>query len=149
MDVFIEGTYGNEIYNSLTQSAFFGRPESNKYAETLDRWTPENPDSDIPRAGTVATLASVYSNSEMVEDGSYLRLKNLKLTYNVPTDRVGLNSFKDLAVYFSGTNLLLMSDFRLFDPEVSQYSGSNVATGFSQGEYPYGRTLTIGIRATL
>lgn len=149
LDVFIQGTYGNEIYNSVTQSAFFGRPETNKYAETRDRWTPENPDSDIPRAGTVATLASVYSNSKMVEDGSHLRLRNLQVGYDLPVRRWGLSGFNNLNVYFSGSNLILLSGFRLFDPEVSQYGSSNTALGFSQGEYPYGRTLTFGIEATL
>lgn len=149
LDVFVQGTYGNEIYNSLTQSAFFGRPEANKYKETLDRWTPENSDSDVPRAGTVATLASVYSNSRMVEDGSHLRLKNLQLNYSLPVQKWGLTGFKNLDVYFSGSNLLLISNFKLFDPEVSQYGDSNTAIGFSQGEYPYGRTLTFGVRATL
>lgn len=149
LDLFIQGTYGNEIYNSLTQSAYFGRPEANKYSETLDRWTPDNSDSDVPRAGTVATLSSVYSNSKMVEDGTHLRLKNLQLNYSLPVQKWGLNEFKNITMYFSGTNLLLLSDFRLFDPEVSQYGDSNTAIGFSQGEYPYGRTLTIGVRATL
>jgi TonB-linked SusC/RagA family outer membrane protein len=149
LDLFIEGTYGNEIYNSLTQTAFFGRSETNKYAETLNRWTPENTNSDVPRAGTVQTLASVYSNSKMVEDASYLRLKHLKLTYDLPMEKIGLGNINDLSVYFSGSNLLLLSNFRLFDPEVNQYSGSNVATGFTEGEYPYGRTLTLGIKATL
>ena len=149
LDIFLQGTYGNEIYNSLTQSAFFGRPEANKYKSTLDRWTPQNTDSDVPRAGTVATLSSVYSNSKMVEDGSHLRLKNLRLNYSLPVQKWGLSGFKDLSVYFSGSNLLLFSDFQLFDPEVSQYGDSNTAVGFSQGEYPYGRTLTLGIRATL
>lgn len=149
LDVFLQGTYGNEIYNSLTQSAFFGRPEANKYAETLDRWTPQNTDSDVPRAGTVATLSSVYSNSKMVEDGSHLRLKNLRLNYSLPVEKWELSGFRDLSVYFSGSNLLLFSDFKLFDPEVSQYGDSNTAVGFSRGEYPYGRTLTVGIQATL
>lgn len=149
LDIFIQGTYGNDVYNSLTQSAFFGRPEANKYVETLDRWTPDNPESDVPRAGTVATLASVYSNSKMVEDGSHLRLKNVRLSYGLPVERWGWANFKNLNVYVSGTNLLLLSNFRLFDPETSQYGTSNLNLGFSRGEYPYGRTLTLGVQATL
>jgi TonB-linked SusC/RagA family outer membrane protein len=149
LDIFIQGTYGNDVYNSLTQSAFFGRPEANKYVETLDRWTPDNPESDVPRAGTVATLASVYSNSKMVEDGSHLRLKNVRLSYGLPVERWGWSNFKNLNVYVSGTNLLLLSNFRLFDPETSQYGTSNLNLGFSRGEYPYGRTLTLGVQATL
>jgi TonB-linked SusC/RagA family outer membrane protein len=148
LDVFIQGTYGNEIFNSLTQSAFFGRPEANKYAETLNRWTPENPDSDIPRAGAVATLADVKNNSRMVEDGSHLRLKSLRLNYNFPVRKLGWNMFENLSMYFSGTNLLLLSNFQLFDPETSSYGNSNLAAGFSSGEYPYGRTLTLGVKAT-
>jgi hypothetical protein len=85
----------------------------------------------------------------MIEDGSHLRLKNLQFTYNLPVKKMGLNGFKNMAVYFSGTNLLLMSKFRLFDPEVSGYGSDNIATGFSSGEYPYGRTLSFGIRAAL
>lgn len=148
LDVFVQGTYGNEIYNSLTQSAFFGRPESNKYVETLNRWTPDNPNSDIPRAGTVATLASVYSNSKMVEDGSHIRLKSVQLSYNLPGQKLGTKAVKDINLYFSGNNLLLLSNFKLFDPEVSSYGKDNVAAGFSEGEYPYGRTLTFGIKAS-
>lgn len=59
LDFFFQGTYGNEVFNSLTQTAFFGRAERTKYAETLDRWTPNNPDSDIPRAGAVASLSEI------------------------------------------------------------------------------------------
>lgn len=147
LDFFIQGTYGNEIYNSLTQTAYFGRPETNKYAETINRWTPENSNSDIPRAGTVATLSSVFSNSKMIEDGSHLRLKNLRLNYNVPVEKLGLDSLNNLNVYFSGTNLLLISDFRLFDPEVNSFAGDNIASGFASGEYPYARTLSFGITA--
>ncbi len=148
LDVFVQGTYGNEIYNTLTQTAFFGRPESNKYRETLNRWTPDNPNSNIPRAGAVATLGSVYSNSEMVEDGSHIRLKTVQLSYNLRAEELGIKRVKDIGVYFSGNNLLLISKFRLFDPEVSSYGQDNIAAGFSAGEYPYGRTLTFGIKAT-
>ncbi|MFH5832134.1 SusC/RagA family TonB-linked outer membrane protein [Halalkalibaculum sp. DA384] len=149
LDFSIQGTYGNEVFNSLTQTAFFGRAERTKYAETLDRWTPNNQDSDIPRAGTVASLAEIKSNSEQIEDATHLRLKNLKLSYNLPVEKWGLNSFKNLSVYFSGTNLFILSNFRLNDPETSMFGRSNVAFGFSQGEYPSARTLSLGIKATL
>ncbi|MDF9798980.1 TonB-linked SusC/RagA family outer membrane protein [Catalinimonas alkaloidigena] len=149
LDFFFQGTYGNEVFNSLTQTAFFGRAERTKYAETLDRWTPENPDSDIPRAGAVAALSEIKNNSEMIEDGTHMRLKNLKLTYNLPVERWGLNGFKSISVYFTGTNLFVLSDFRLNDPETSMFGRDNVALGFSQGEYPSARILSLGIKAIL
>ena len=113
LDFFIQGTSGNEVFNSLTQVGFFGRSENNKYAETLNRWTPENPTSDIPRAGAIAALSEIPSNSEFIEDGSHLRLKSIKLTYNLPVERMGLDALKKLSVYFSGSNLFVLSDFRL------------------------------------
>ena len=149
LDFFIQGTSGNEIFNSLTQTAFFGRAERTKYAETLNRWTPDNPGSDIPRAGAVASLSEVKNNSELVEDGSHLRLKNLKFSYNLPIDKWGLTNFQSVNIYFSGTNLFVLSDFRLKDPETSMFGRSNVALGFSEGEYPSSRILSLGLKVIL
>ncbi|MBE0654493.1 MAG: TonB-dependent receptor, partial [Bacteroidales bacterium] len=141
LDFFIQGTYGNDVFNTFSQSAYFGRSETNKYKEVLDRWTPDNQDSDIPVAGSTLTLASAKSNTQMVEDGSHLRLKNIRFTYNVPVKKLGLNFLQDLNVYLSGSNLFLISKFRLGDPEVNEYGTNNIITGFSGGEYPYGKTI--------
>jgi TonB-linked SusC/RagA family outer membrane protein len=156
LDIFIQGSYGNEIFNTLTQTAFFGRGAENKYAITLNRWTPDNPTSDIPRAGTVAEFSAIYNNSYEIEDGSYLRLKSLQLTYNLPVKKWGSfgKVFKDMSVFFSGENLLLFSHFKLFDPETSKYGNgsnqySNILAGYADGAYPYAKTYTVGIKASL
>ncbi len=149
LDFFFQGTVGNEVFNSLTQTAFFGRAELTKYAETLNRWTPENPMSDIPRAGAVAALSEIKSNSEQIEDATHLRLKNLRLGYSFPVDDWGWNNFSTIEVYFTGSNLFVLSDFRLTDPETSAFGRSNVAVGFSQGEYPSARVLSLGLRVVL
>lgn len=148
-DFFIQGTYGNEVFNSLTQTAFFGRAERTKYAETLNRWTPENPTSDIPRAGAVAALSEVKNNSELIEDGTHLRLKNVRLSYSLPVSNWGLDAFDRISVYFTANNLFVLSNFRLVDPETSMFGRSNVALGFSQGEYPSARIMSLGIKAVL
>ena len=70
LSFFIQGTVGNDIYNSLTQTAFFGRPETSKYAETANRWSETNSNSNVPRAGAVAALSEVVSNTELIEDGT-------------------------------------------------------------------------------
>lgn len=85
----------------------------------------------------------------MIEDGTHLRLKSLKLSYNLPVQQWGLNSFKSLSVYFTGSNLFILSDFRLKDPETSMFGRSNVELGFSQGEYPSARILSFGVKAVL
>ena len=149
LSAFLQGTYGNDVFNSLTQLGFFGRPGENKYKEVLNRWTPDNPNSDIPRAGAVTAISEVPNNSVALEDGSHLRLRTLSLSYDLPVQKLGLSTFKRLNVYFSGNNLFLLSSFRLGDPESSQFGGDNIATGFSSGEYPTARTYTLGIRAGL
>lgn len=149
LDFFIQGTYGNEVFNSLTQTAFFGRAERTKYAETLNRWSPDNPDSDIPRAGAVAALSEVRNNSEMIEDATHLRLKNVRLAWSMPVGKWGWNGLKQVDLYFSGSNLFILSDFRLVDPETSMFGRSNIAQGFSQGEYPSARILTLGVKVVL
>ncbi len=145
---FIQGTQGNEVSNSRTVTHFFGRPGAPKYLETLDRWTPENPTSDIPRAGAMEALGEIPNNSAFIEDGSHLRLKSIRLGYNLPLQKWNVNALQGLNVYFVGTNLLLLSDFRLLDPEVSQYGTSNVIQGFANGQYPNPRIVTFGINAT-
>ena len=151
LDFFFQGTYGNEVFNSLTQTAYFGRAELTKYKETLNRWSPTNSNSDIPRAGSVASLSEIYNNSVMIEDGSHIRLKSLRLAYNIPVNDLGLKTFKAIQVYLVGANLFVISDFRLKDPETSQYSGTNdnetnLTTGFSNGQYPTASTISIGTR---
>ncbi len=147
LDFFFQGTQGNEVYNSLTQTAYFGRSETNKYKETLDRWTPQNSDSDIPAAGAVAALSEVWNNSVMIEDGSHIRLKSLKLAYNVPTQKLSLNGINSLSLYFTATNLFVISGFRLKDPETGQFGRDNLRGGFTQGEYPSARTVSFGAKA--
>jgi TonB-linked SusC/RagA family outer membrane protein len=151
VDFFLQGTVGNEVFNSLTQTAMFGRAERTKYKETLDRWTPDNRDSDIPRAGAVASLSEVPNNSAAIEDGTHLRLKSATVRYDVPVENIGLRGttgVEELGLYFSGSNLLLFSGFRLADPETSQFAGSNVTSGFAAGEYPTSRTFTFGVNAS-
>ena len=148
LDIFFQGTQGNEVFNSLTQTALFGRPETTKYKETLNRWTPENPTSDIPRAGTVAALSEVYNNSAMIEDGSHLRLKSLRLGYTFTGEQLGLRGVQGINVYITGSNLFVLSDFRLKDPETSQFgrNSDNLSFGFSRGQYPSSRIISIGAR---
>jgi TonB-linked SusC/RagA family outer membrane protein len=153
LDVFFQGTVGNDVYNPSALFGFFGRNTQNVFREALDRWTPENRDSRVPRAGTVQGLSDVPSNSELVEDGTHLRLKNVRLGYTF--NPKNLSWLRSLNVYVAGNNLLLFSDFRGFDPEAvgSANPGagsrpfSNVLRGFVNTNYPSARTFTIGLNA--
>jgi TonB-dependent starch-binding outer membrane protein SusC len=144
MDVFIQGTYGNDIYNEFAQRAFFGRSTSNYYAELANRWTPQNPTSDIPRAGSMVSIADIRSNSELLEDGSHLRLKNIRLAYTLPPVIRGV---KNLSVYMVGSNLFLASSFRGYDPEANRLGTNSTVRGIIRGEYPNAKSITFGVKA--
>lgn len=149
LSFYIQGTVGNEVWNLRTRGNYFIRGENPKYAEIADRWSPDNPTSDIPRAGLIE--GSYFPSSVDVEDGSHLRLKTATLTYNFPVDKLGWNGIKNMSVYASGTNLLLLSDFRLIDPETSRFGRSglgNIAQGFSNGEYPNAKVISLGLNVT-
>lgn len=148
---FFQGTVGNEVYNLRTRGALFQRGETQKYAEmATDRWTEANPTGNLPRAGS-DSVTQYVSNSEDVEDGSHLRLKTARLAYNFPVDKMGWGGVKNFSIYGTGSNLLLVSGFRLIDPETSRFGNTglgNIAQGFSDGEYPATLTLSLGFNIT-
>lgn len=151
LDILFQGSLGNEVYNEYAQRGFFGRSDQNIYAVARNRWTEENPNSNIPRAGSAISIADVPSNSELVEDGSHLRLKNVRLAYQVPTSSV--TWLNNLSLYVTGTNLFLWTDFRGYDPEATRIgpdSGdtfNSVIRGVIRAEYPNARTFTFGLNA--
>lgn len=151
LDIFLQGTFGNDVYNEFAQHGFFGRSDQNIYGMARDRWTVNNPHPYIPRAGGTIAVSDVPSNSELVESGSHLRLRNVMLNYNVPLRNNKL--FNNLSIYASGNNLFLISNFRGYDPEATRIgpeSGNtygSVVRGIIRAEYPNARTLTLGINA--
>jgi TonB-linked SusC/RagA family outer membrane protein len=148
LNFFFQGTTGNEVYNLRSITSLLTRGENPKYAEVANRWSLNNPTSDLPRAGTTEFIPS---NSLYVEDGSHIRLKTMRLTYNLPVQKWGWKGVNKMSVYASGTNLFLASKFRLIDPETSRYGRDglgNIAQGYSSGEYPNAKVLTLGVNVT-
>jgi TonB-linked SusC/RagA family outer membrane protein len=125
-----QGVSGNKIYNSLRQSLETPNLAYNNLSTLLDRWTDTNPSTTIPKAR--ATTA-IYSTSRFLEDGSFLRLKNITLNYNVPVKIQAAPSAK-LRLFVSGQNLLTFTKFTGYDPE----SGGGVA-------YPIAKTISFGV----
>ena len=104
----------------------------------LDRWTPENPDTDVPRLNE-NNLSGSY-NSYWVQDNSYLRLKNLQLGYSLPESLTRKISVENIRIYANAQNLFVHTDFEGFDPERGLRQ-----TGVG---YPLHRTYTFGIGIT-
>lgn len=151
LDIFFQGSYGGEIFNIVTQTSVFGRGDENVDPRVLDRWIQGvNETSNIPRAGTSASLFNPNSTLN-VEDGSFLRLQTATLAYDIPVEKVRMeNTVKSLSVFVTGRNLLLISDFKLGDPEVNNFAAGSgfgsVSQGFSGGAYPYATSISVGVK---
>ena len=143
LDFFFHGSYGNEILNAAYHLGYFGRdPRSNLLPIVKDRWTTSNQNSDIPRAGS--SFGSYQQRSDVsYQDGSFLRLKNVTLTYDLD-----IPGMKRASIYLTGNNLLLFTKFTHGDPEQSNY-GDGLAQGVANGGYPYNSSFALGFNLTL
>jgi TonB-dependent starch-binding outer membrane protein SusC len=144
LDFYLQGSYGNAIYNQLGPRFFFGGYLANIHAMALDRWTEENYMSDIPRAGSspIVNLDKDVHSTD-VQDGSFLRLKTLRLTYKIPTSAISwLNSAR---IYVMGDNLFSLNNYDWgYDPEVNARGTHSVLRGYDAYTYPSSRSFTVG-----
>lgn len=144
LSIFFQWSYGNDIYNA--NRIMFERGTSkntNQFASYADRWSPENPESDIPAAGNNKSLQGVHS-SRVVEDGSFLRLKNVSLSYTLPRKHISKWHVKSAKIFLSGENLLTFTSYSGMDPEVS-VRNSSLTPGFDYSAYPRAYNFSFGV----
>lgn len=147
LNVFLQGSYGNDILNVARFDLFGLNGLSNNSAEVLNRWTPTNPSNTIPRANALGTNRTV--SSFLVEDGSYLRLKNVSLGYKFTPDVLKRAGIASARVYVSAQNLATITNYSGFDPDVNRLgSGSGSTPGVDYGVYPSSRTFLLGLNFT-
>lgn len=152
LSVFFQGSVGNELLNMSRMNM-----ELNRSTDALNRWTPTNTNTNMPRNGFYYTAKGKggYINDYFIEDASFLRLKNLTLGYTVPFKKV----VSSCRVYASVENLFTITGYSGWDPEVdtkaydtAKNSGSNqtanVGAGLDFNAYPSMRTYTIGLNIT-
>ena len=143
LNIFFQGAFDYSIYN---MTAMVG--ESTTSTTALDRWVAGvNENTDIPRDGYYKSKYGSYVNSKFVEEGSYLRLKNLSLGYNIPAGAISKAKFIDyIRLYAIGQNLLTFTNYSGNDPEVNGHSGNNLGGGIDFNSFPASRTFIIGIK---
>ncbi|RRB04685.1 TonB-dependent receptor [Larkinella rosea] len=147
LSIFMQGTSGNSIFNinRFEQESLTG--VSNQSAETLNRWTPTNPSNTIPRANAVGN-AYVLS-SRQIEDGSYLRVKNINLSYTLPSSLVSKAKLYNVKVYVSAQNWITFTKYTGFDPEVNRFGQSTLSQGSDYGSYPGNKMMLVGLNIGL
>lgn len=142
LNIFLQGSYGNDIYNA-TRIDLEGMFDSkNQSVAVLNRWTPDNRNTDMPRAVGNGNVNNVRNSTRFVEDGSYLRLKSFTLSYNFDSKK--MRNISRCQLYLTGQNLLTFTQYSGFDPEVNAFGRSATELGIDYGTYPHARTLTIG-----
>lgn len=145
LDVFFQGSYGNDVFNA-TRIDLEGMFDSkNQSVDVLRRWTPDNRNTDIPRAVGGGNVDNVRNSTRFVEDGSYIRLKAITLSYTLNPERLKKLGISKLSVYSTGQNLLTFTNYSGFDPEVNAFGRSATELGIDYGTYPQARTLIAGI----
>ena len=142
LNVFIQGVVGNDVLNAYRLYELESmRGVHNNLADVVDRWTPENPDAEFPKADRRGQERFVSTRG--IEDGSYVRLRNIVLGYNLPVDNI--NWLSSARFYISGQNLVTITDYTGYDPEVNSFGTQPINQGIDYGAYPRARTYMVGV----
>jgi len=153
----IIGSHGNDLFNTL-------RIRRETYEATDPKvwnyWTPENQDTDVPALYDGQWVqdqllqnkyifgTSSGTTSRWVEDASFIRLKTITLAYNIEQKLLNKIGFSKTRVYFSGTNLLTLTKYTGYDPEIAAYPGNDATIGVDMSVYPLAKMYTFGVDFT-
>lgn len=139
----LDGMFGYQVYDTNLNVLNVPTDGFNATTRVRDRWTPSNRGTEVPRAGT-PTSAFSRPNSYALQSGNHVRLSSVTLTADV-----WQREQRSVAVFLSGTNLLVVSGYQGFDPNISSAEADPKQAGLDRGYYPTARTVLLGVRATL
>ncbi len=149
LTMFIQGVQGNKIYNGtkvLTQGML---RLFNSGTDVLRAWTPTNTNTDVPRAVSGDPNANSRTSNRFIEDGSYMRIKNLSLGYNLPAAPLqswSRGTLQRARLYVAATNLLTLTQYTGYDPEIGSRFNQTLTNGVDYGQFPQARTLMLGLQ---
>jgi len=139
--LFVQGVAGNQIYNATRR---YDLPTANLNGSALDRWTGEGSTNDYARLTALdKNMNFARSSNFYVEDGSFVRIKTAQLGYTLPEGLAAKLGLKRTRLYYSGNNLLTLTKYRGFDPEIGN------GFGVDRGIYPQARMHSIGFTTSL
>ena len=147
--IFFQFSYGNHLVNLAKQTLVNSGNslQFNQSTDALKRWQREGDITSVPRYIYQNTYNDYFS-SRFVEDGSYLRLKNVSLGYNLPKALVSKVKLANVRVYGSATNLWTYTRYSGADPEVSAIDGATASQGIDFFTLPQVKNITAGLTVT-
>ena len=145
LDVVFNYSLGNDVYNYQRRLLESGTRFHNQTTAMLSRWTHEGQQTDIPRLSYLDATGNSRFSDRWIEDGSYLRLKNVTLSYYFPIRNTYIQG---LTVWGAANNLLTFTKYLGTDPEV--YAGNSVLSmGIDRGLLAQGRNFSLGVKINL
>ncbi|HUN01989.1 MAG TPA: TonB-dependent receptor [Niabella sp.] len=142
----LQYSYGNDLYMNSRSTGEARQGQANSYSTVLEAWTPENQNATLEQVRPPSAGYSYYSDDRRVENGSFIRGRNLLFGYNVPVSTNSGIKFKSLRLYAAMQNFFLITKYPGYDPEVSTYDDTDQ---FAQGvlfyDYPKSRMFLIGV----
>ncbi|AYB30013.1 SusC/RagA family TonB-linked outer membrane protein [Chryseolinea soli] len=153
LSIFLQGTQGNDILNATRIETEGMTDAKNQSQAVAHRWRAPGDVTDIPKASWGSTDNSRLS-TRFVEDGSYMRVKAVTLSYNVPSTVLSRVKMSNLKVYVTGENLFTFTNYKGYDPEVSAFGNDsnnqtkNIALGIDYGTFPQTRNLIFGVNVS-
>lgn len=153
LSVFFQGAYGNKLYLQVNQDIEgFYRPFNMTERVYDERWTGEGTSNTMPRVSWLGSSNNKSPSTRFLEDGSYLRLKNVQFGFNFPKNVLNQMHIKGLRVYVTAENLLTFTKYTGLDPEMHTSDNLNaetykgdVAAGIDWGTYPSARSYIAGV----
>jgi TonB-linked SusC/RagA family outer membrane protein len=145
LSVLLQGSYGNKLYNALRSQLEITTTNDNVLGGFRDRWTTSNPSNDYPRATNVP---NAVVSDRLIEDASYVRLKNASLGYSFPKRWAGKAYAEKIRLYVTGQNLFTLTKYSGYDPEANTYEQNSLYQGIDFGVYPSSRSWLAGIEIT-
>jgi TonB-linked SusC/RagA family outer membrane protein len=146
--MFFNASVGNDLFDLTRYFTDFNGFDGAVTKRMLDAWSPSNTGSMIPSPYRDRNAIELQSSSYYVQNGSFLKMKNLQIGYNFPTKGKFNNAISNLRLYVSGTNLFTVTKYTGMDPEVSQMSSTYSAPGVDIGVVPMSRQFLFGLNVT-
>lgn len=162
LNIFFQGQTGNKIFNVM-EFYLNNAASGNLYADLRDRhWSgqliedrsfiPLNLNATVPDLRATNLARNFRASDFFIQDGSYIRMQELRVTYNFDEKIISKMNFSNLSITLGATNLFTLTRYNGFDPEVGKVVGTesnNLNMGVDHGNYPQVRTFTAGIKLTL
>jgi TonB-dependent starch-binding outer membrane protein SusC len=142
--VFLQGVYGSQIFNwtrKYTES--LTSVYQNQSTDVLNRYTAANPNATIPRYNQWNNN-NTRNSDRYIESGSYLRIQNISVGYNLPARWISKAKMTSARLYVSAQNIYTFTDYSGYDPEIGSFNKNVLSQNVDNGHYPNPRTITVG-----